>query len=224
VAKKRITKKNLKEDEFIESIASFKEKYEQNKKTINTVGTILLILIVGFLFIRHQKQTREAKAIEALGQVEVMYYQNNLDQTIALGEEMLRKYNGTKQAGYCNIIVGNCYYNKGEYGKALNYYQQYIKDYNDVIIYKYGAYDGIGNCFAQQGKYLDAAKAYLEGAKALKNTYGEPFLIEKAADSYSKAGKIKEALDNYKKIIDTFEDYPKLDIVKLSYYELNLSK
>lgn len=213
--KKKIDRHELQEDVFFENLMKIKDLSTLYKNQIMYGVIGVIVIIAGIYFILNQKHNREAQALEVLGGVEMLYFQNQTDQVIVGGEDLVQKFKDTPEAGIATIILANSYYSKGEFDKAQQKYEAYLKDYKGDDLYVVAALEGWGNCLAQADKYKEAAEKYQEAIDKHKDSYAIPFLLEKSAGCYQKSGDLEKAKAIYQKIIQDYPDYPQLDNVKV---------
>ncbi len=221
MASKKINRHELQEDVFFDNLMKIKDFSFQYRNQImyGVIGAV--VIVAGVFFIMNQKSKREAQAVEALGGVEMLYYQNQTDQVIVAGEDMIQKYNDTPEAGLATIILANSYYSKGEFEKAQQKYEAYLKDNAKDDLYGVAALEGWANCLVQSDKYQEAAEKYQEAADKHNDSYAVPFLLEKSAACYQKSGDLEKAKTIYQKIIQDFPEYPQLDNVKVMIGQLS---
>lgn len=222
MSKDRLSKSELRDDEFFHILMNIKDYYAKNQKTINIAFTAIVVVIVGTFFIRWQMNARSAEVTNALGNVEMSYYQNNHEQLIQLGKQFMEDYGDTKEASLCSFFIGNSYYAQKDYANASSYYQKSIDLSTEKDLYFSAAYEGVANCLMQEKKYQEAAEKYIEASKAGEDLYAKPFVLNKAADAYRLANMNDEAAKIYEEIINNYPDFPQLSQVKIYYNQLTL--
>jgi tetratricopeptide (TPR) repeat protein len=97
--------------------------------------------------------------------------------------------------------LGTNYMNKGEYVKALKYYQQALEtslsylppEHTDLV----SLYDAIGNSYYEQGNYLNALENYKQAASLLEHG-GQSINDQFLSDINSRMDNAKKLLDNNK--------------------------
>jgi hypothetical protein len=94
-ARKRITKKEIKHDPFLESIYQTKEYFEKNVKTITRAGIgLVAVLIVVFIFNKNLNAERNASEV-ALGKAIVNLGIGDRDNGLLQLELLIDDYSGS---------------------------------------------------------------------------------------------------------------------------------
>ncbi|MBI3586269.1 MAG: tetratricopeptide repeat protein [Ignavibacteriales bacterium] len=208
--KKKISKKEMKEDKLVTTYFEATSWYENNKKIVNGVFTGLIIVAVLIVVVTNNMRSNNEKATTELGKV-LRYYDEgkydiaisgDLQENIRGLQSIVDDYGSTKSGELAKLYLANAYYAKNNYDKALQYYSDSsIKD--DMLSASASA--GVAACYEAKGEYEKAA-VYYEKA-AFKN--GKDVLaaenLHHAAYNYSAAGKKEKAVELYKKLK---KDYP----------------
>ncbi|MCU0643830.1 MAG: tetratricopeptide repeat protein [bacterium] len=208
-ARKRITKRQIKEDKFVTTYFKTVDFINKNSRNV-TIGFIsILAIIVLFLFMARSKQTAELQASEQLAKANTEISQNNLTQAIDILLNMVDNYSGTKSAENGAFLLAYTYFQKGEYEKAQSNFEKYLDDYGDNKILTSSAYSGLAASLEQQGKFLDAAEWYEKGANKFSEHFNAPQQLLDAGRCYGLANRKDKAKVCYETLI---EKYPKSNL------------
>lgn len=208
--KKKITKKEMKEDKLVTTYFEATGWYQNNKKIVSGVFTGIIVVAVLIVVVTNNMRSNNEKATTEFGKV-LRYYDEgkydiaingNLQENIRGLQSIVDDYGSTQSGELAKLYLANAYYIQNNYDKALQYYlDASIKD--DMLAASASA--GVGACYEAKGEYEKAA-AYYEKA-AFKN--GKDVLaaenLHHAAYNYSAAGKKEKAVELYKKLK---KDYP----------------
>lgn len=100
----------------------------------------------------------------------------DFEKTIDLSLEALRlfeKLGDVKGIGICNNMVGQVYFYQKDYGKALLYFRDYLKNSVDSVE-RAGGYNNIGSAY-EQLKIYDSALIYNQKGLAIHLAMHNPF-------------------------------------------------
>jgi len=208
LARKKIKKKDLKKpDEFI----SFGQKIinwcvANKQSAIKLAAGVLIIFLVvsGFLYYRNQ---REARAREVYTQA-VAYLQNarqanggkgDIDRAIAKLEETVKNFGSTGVALTATVDLGNAYYQKGDFAKAVAAY----KDALQKIARQDPLYE---NVLASLGATYEAMEEWSEALAVYQR------LLQEGKPAYQTdaelcLGRVYEAMGNRNKAMGYYETY-----------------
>ncbi len=198
--------------ENVGEILSKSEKFiEKNQKRILIGVGIIVLIVVGFLGIRHgyiiPKEKEAAKEIFRGEQ----YFANGEWDKALFGdsvqykgfEKIIDQYGITKTGKLAKAYAGICYYHKGQPEKALEYLKKFSPDdkmLNPAIV------GLIGDCYVDLGKTNEGVDYFLKAAKKADNNLLSPIYLKKAGLSYESLKEYKKAFEVYTSIK---EKYPK---------------
>lgn len=209
-AKKKISKREIKEDRLVTTYFEARQWFDVNRKRINIIGGIVIaVVLLGWFYLNNVSANNEKATVELAGIFS--YYDNGNYQVAVNGipgqnviglQSIVDNYGGTKAGNMAKFYLADSYYNMQQYDKAL----EYFKDCNgpDDLL-EASRLAGIAACYEAKGDAKDAAEYYEKAAK--KNPKGPNTADQyfNAARNFVKAGNKEEALSLYKKIK---EEYP----------------
>jgi len=205
-ARKRITKRQIKEDKFVTIYFKSVDFIKQNSSKFTT-GLIALIVIIALviLFVR-SKRTAELNASEELAKANAKIAQGELQQAIDILLNMSDNYSGTNSASKGIYLLALTYFQKGEYENALSNFQKYLDNIGSDPILNSAAYSGIGACLEQQGKFLEAAQSYEKGATKFSDHFNAPQQLMDAGRCYTRTNRVVEARQCYEVILEKYPE------------------
>src|SRR5574344_1499799 len=171
---------------------------ERNKKIILIVVCAIVLVIAGFLAYKNLIAKPREKAAQA-DMFAAEHYFDNGDIDKALSGDgkhlgflaIIDKYSSTQSGNLANYYAGLAYMAKGEYQKAIPYFEDYSTDdmftVPDVMI---------GDCYMELGQ-TDKAISYYEKSlkdKSKHNDMTSPFTLFKLGQAYEMKNDNKKAL------------------------------
>jgi len=204
--RKKITRKELKEDKFIIATIKAKEYLDKNSKLIirGIIGLIIVAVIVIF-FVRSKKEAN-AKAATMLGQAQLML--SSAKQTAVLDSLNLivDRYDGTIAAGKATFLLGKLNWEKNDFENAKKYFKEFIDDYSDETIVTQAALAGYADCLMQEKNYHESAQYYERAAKINPDYPESPGYFFSAAAAYKEAGEYGKAEELAEKIVNDYQN------------------
>ena len=85
-------------------------------------------------------------------------------------------------------------------------FQKYLDDYADDPILTSAAYSGLGACYEQQGKFLEAAQSYQNGANKFADHYNAPQQLMDAGRCFKLENRVADARKCYQTLIEEYPD------------------
>lgn len=179
-ARKRLTKRQIKEDKFVIYYFKINEYVKQNFRLFSSsgIGLVVAVLLI-FLYIKNQQEKDEKARVE-LAKARIEYVKNNYDTAISILQNLVDNYGGTKGAKVGTFYLANAYFNLKKFDDAEMLFREYLDDNGDEIL-EASALSGIAACLEEKGNYLEAAKTYKEVALKFGDTFMAPQNLYDAA-------------------------------------------
>jgi TolA-binding protein len=214
--KKKIAKKELKQDTLLTTYVKTSGFYYDNKKYINYALTALVVIAIAVVIFMNNRRTNNEKATLELGKVIALLDANPTDpaavamaidgrpeQGIVGLKDIVNSYGGTDAGNLAKYYLGNAFYVTGGFENALESYRDFSGD--DPLLVA-GAKAGEGAALEALNRYADAAKAFESAARSNPDGVSAPQHLNEAARCYDLAGEGEEAVRLLRKLK---EDYPK---------------
>ncbi len=130
-ARKKITKKEIQKDPFLESLFSIKTYFDHNKQKITriSIGVILAVIVIAFLNNKRMAQNEAAET--ALGKAMVNLTIGDIDNGLLLLELLIDDFSGSGPAQRGLYLLGKNYYEKEDYLTAKSYLNDFLDDPSD---------------------------------------------------------------------------------------------
>ena len=163
--KKRITKQQMKGDQFISTVFKTREWAEQNLNTILIAVGALVIVVVAIWFFMSQSSRKEGESFDLLGRAEVEMRNNQGQVAVIDFQKVIDDYGSSPAAKHAALKLANLYFAMNDYERAEQAFRNYIDKYAIDDISRFSAMEGIAASLSASGKYQDAAKQYLDVAR-----------------------------------------------------------
>lgn len=187
---------------------SLTQKYEANKKRINTIATVVLVIIVGgYAYLNLYRAPRVEKAATTVSWAQRQLEVDSFDLALNGNEQhagflkVQQKFSGTPTANLCNYYIGVCYLHKGDFDNAV----KYLKDFNaQGTSLSYVANGALGDAYMEQGN-TEKGIAHYKKAAANKNDEAiTPVYLYRLGAAYELNGENDKAADAYQTIKDNY--------------------
>jgi tetratricopeptide (TPR) repeat protein len=207
--KKKLSKKELKEDKLVTFVNKSTSFYEEYKNKIFTYGAIVVVAIAAVYFYINQKTEENLAAGIELSRVLQLYEQGSYLEAIEGREgsniiglkKIVEEYGSTENGETAKIYLANAFSYLGNKEEAIEYYE----DYNGSIDYlKAASLAGRAGYHASLGEYEKAADLYLSAAKVTKLNAENPNYLLNAGIYYLKIDNEEEAEALFNQIKDDY--------------------
>ncbi len=168
--KKKLSKKEIKEDKLVSTYYKAISFYQENKSRILTYGGIFLVLLLAFVYYFNNQKIKNEKAALELSRVLPLYENGSYLEAIEgrrgtniIGlKKIAEEFEGTENGETAKIFLANAYNFLENFDEAYKYYE----DYNGTIdTYKSVSLAGQAGYFAYKKDYNKAAELYLKAAR-----------------------------------------------------------
>lgn len=200
-AKRKFSKKELKQDQFVIKTLEAKDYIEDNARTLAmaALGVIVVIFLIYMYMNSRSGAEVEAAAMLSRAQVES-------SDPVTLYNQIISEYGGTDAAGKATFLLAKFYFEQGDKIQAKQYFKDYLDDYDAKNVMTQAAMAGYGDCLFAEGNNEEAARYYERAANLEPDFPQAVAYLYSAAASYEKAGDMEKARDLAQRILDDFED------------------
>jgi tetratricopeptide (TPR) repeat protein len=203
--KKKIARRELKQDTLGTSYAKVTNFYEQNKRNISIgITALVALIIIGVIYFKNKAENND-RATAQMSQVRPYYdngqYQPAIDgapeRNIAGLKSIVENYGNSRSGEIARFYLADCYFQLGKYDEALKNFEDFSPSDDMLAASRFA---GIGACQEVLGKYQDAAENFEKAAGKQKTEASAAEDYANAARTYALAGDKERALELYKRL------------------------
>ena len=115
---RKILRKEIKKDPFLETVEKIENGFEENRKTIiNVLFFFVAIIITGLIYVNNQNDI-ELESSSAFGAALVAYSNSDYDNAKFQFESISSNYAGTESEIFSNYYLGRIAYELGNFNEA----------------------------------------------------------------------------------------------------------
>ena len=169
---KKLTKKDIKEDEFAELMSEVVIYVKHHSRRIIGLVIVAVIVAVGVTFVIRQRSAAEIEAQAILARGNFDLKQGNYPAALRTYAGIRQRYRGTWSAADATFFTANAYFASGSYDSSMAMFDEYLnqgKRREDLTV---SAKAGIAQSFEEKGMYEDAANNYLKALSLIQNSSG----------------------------------------------------
>ena len=211
--KRKITRKEIQKDPFLESIFSFKEHFENKKQLyIKIILSVVGVFIVGFLY-NSNSVTNENESDYGLSIGMIYHNQGDYQNAIMQFQQIVDEYSNTKSGYDASFYIGKIHFERGNYDLALPHFERYVSGSNNNFILS-SAYESLSVIYEDKND-LYAAISYQKNSinksiSELGSAYSKLRLAKLHILNNDKDRAIKvmdEVIDHHKDNFDIKKEY-----------------
>ena len=205
--RKRLTKREIKEDKFLEFV--LRASVFVRKHRTHLIGGVLAIVlaVVGTNLALKGRETKQLEAAELLADARMAGTGGQVDEAIRLGEQIIRDFGSTRSAQEALVLLGNAYFDMERYDQAMELFQRYLKESNqEEEILRYAAWSGLAACLEEQGRYGEAGEQYRQYGDENRGSPYAAWMLLDAARCFKLSGEKGKAEAVLERILVAYPD------------------
>jgi TolA-binding protein len=215
--RKRIRKKDLKEDKLVTLYFKSRQWLEENIKYITGGAAALLVVILGLLVISHLRQKADQTASVEFSKASRLFLASDYRNAVVQFTAIVNRSGGTASGKMARFYLAQSLYNTGDYLGAQKQFKKFAASFSADEQLRATALGGEAACLEQQGKPREAAVKYEAIVDKFKDLPRAPYFLLHAARCYELADDAPKSQALFQKIINDFPDSKeKEDAVLLS--------
>lgn len=208
--KKKISRREIKQDPLIGAYERTQVYYYENKKMIGYAITGLIALVVLILVYTNNRRANEEKAAAELGKVFSLYdaaasnpsqyklaIEGQPERGIMGLKAIVDNYGSTASGGLARFYLATAYYNLGQFNDALKYFDDFSTGSDLLTAARYA---GMGGCYEARGEYAKAASEYDKASSTAPDPAQIADYLNAAAHCYGRSGDKEKAVNLYKRL------------------------
>ena len=125
---RKITRKEIKRDPFLETIDKIEYNFEQNKKTYLYIALGLIAVIISVNILLNKQGQKVIDSNSALGMALVAFDNKDYENAKFQFESILSDFSGTNSSNIANYYLGKISFEKNELIKAESYLNEYFNN------------------------------------------------------------------------------------------------
>ena len=203
--KKKLSKRELKQDALVSTYVKATSFYETNKRAISIGITALVIAVFAVVLYLKNRADSNEKAMTQLGSVYQFYdagqYQIAIDgipeRNIQGLKSIVENFGNSRGGDLARFYLANAYFNTGNSAEALKAYEDCSP--TDELL-EVSRLAGIAACYEAQGNHEKAAQYFERAGTKNSKDITNAENLSNAARNYGQAGEKGKAIELYKRI------------------------
>ena len=204
--KKKITRKEIARDPFLETIFSAREHLKQNQRRYTQISLgILAVVILSILYL-NSAQAKKSDSVSALGKAMVYIDLGDHENTLLHLQGVVDEYEGTPAGIQAHYYLGRIHFDQDEFSSAAPLFQVYIKKGKNPIL-KSAAYEAMAHIQMTNGDLSQAVQYQEMAVKTSQSGERSAMAHLKLADLEIQIGDMDKAKSRVDKILNEWEDH-----------------
>ena len=200
--RRKIIKKELKKDPYIDFLSRTKNNVDENKKLYTRLVLGTVVIIVVFLFFRNNSQNSKDAGAESLGKALVTLASGDLDNATLQFEFIADEYDNNEAGTLAKYYLARAHFNDKDYLAAYSYLNQIANENFKLAQFPVSIYKMLGFIALEDGDQAAAMDYYEQALEKSKIVQQEQSITLDLADVLLKMGDFGRSLELVQKVLD----------------------
>ena len=178
---RKITRKEIKRDPFLETIDKIEYNFEQNKKTYLNIALGIIAVIIFVNVLLNKQSQKDIDSNSALGIALVAFDNEDYENAKFQFETILSDFSGTNSSNIANYYLGKISFENNGLIKAESYLNEYLNNSEPDILIP-GTIKILSNIALKNNEFDEAIKLLDRGLRlGLDNNISNEFKLLKVS-------------------------------------------
>ena len=178
---RKIIRKEIKRDPFLETIDKIEYNFEQNRKTYLYIALGLIAVIISANFLLDKQSQKDIDSNSALGIALVAFDNEDYENAKFQFETILSDFSGTNSSNIANYYLGKISFENNDLTKAESYLNEYLNNSEPDILIP-GTIKILSNIALKNNEFDKAIKLLDRGLRlGLDNNISNEFKLLKVS-------------------------------------------
>ena len=200
--RRKIIKKELKKDPYIDFLSRTKNNVDENKKLYMRLVLGTVVIIVALLFFRNNLQNSKDAGAESLGKALVTLASGDLDNATLQFEFIADEYDNNEAGTLAKYYLARAHFNDKDYLAAYSYLNQIADENFKLAQFPVSIYKMLGFIALEDGDQAAAMDYYEQALEKSKIVQQEQSITLDLADVLLKMGDFGRSLELVQKVLD----------------------
>ena len=200
--RRKIIKKELKKDPYIDFLSKAKNNVDENKKLYMRLVLGTVVIIVALLFFRNNLQNSKDAGAESLGKALVTLASGDLDNATLQFEFIADEYDNNEAGTLAKYYLARAHFNDKDYLAAYSYLNQIANENFKLAQFPVSIYKMLGFIALEDGDQSAAMDYYELALEKSKIVQQEQSITLDLADVLLKMGDFGRSLELVQKVLD----------------------
>jgi tetratricopeptide (TPR) repeat protein len=211
--KKKISRKEIKQDALVTTYARVTALYEENKRTVSIATTVIALIVIAVLVILKNRADANQSAMLQLGQVQEVFasgqYQAAIDgvpeRNVPGLKAIVENFGSSRGGELARFMLASALFELGKYDEALQQFEDFSAPDDMLAASRFA---GIAQCYEVRKDYRGAAEYFEKAAAKNAKDIAAPDYLSNAARNYGLAGEKERAIELYKRLKKNYPASP----------------
>ncbi len=210
---KRLSKHEIKEDNFVTVVLRAREFIyaHQNAFFIGLIAVI--VIIAGVLWMSNSREKIRESASTQFAEALASFRSGDIKTAEEMFKIIDERFRGSEEGAYSAYLAGKCALEDGRNTHAIELFDSYLRRSGKHPFFHDAALEGLATSWENERNYEKASEAYLRLAGDMKtNSFVETAYLRKAADALKMSDRREKAIEILERLHELSSGIEKRDI------------
>jgi tetratricopeptide (TPR) repeat protein len=217
--RRKLTKRDIKEDEVAEFFMETVQYLRQNSKRILGIAIVAVVGVLITTMVMRQLRAAEREAQTWVSRANMELRSGNIASAIQSYEAVAERYRGTWGHSDASFFMANAEFAVGRHDTALVLFQRYLSLGKRRHEFTVSAKQGVAQCLEEMGRYTEAADGYRKVQREHPDSPLAPDALMGSARCYELAGDLAAAEKVYSELLEIYPDSYQSSLARLRLME-----
>jgi TolA-binding protein len=219
-SKKRIARKELKRDPFVDRVFDWALWSRENVRTVAVIAGALALVVLAVVLYRASQTSQSRQAAQRYDEVLATYYSGNYQLAANDLRQFRSQYRGSRQAAEATIYLADAYLRAGDNTAGIQTLGEFQRDFEDSP-YSYAAANLLGAAYEASGDWVKASESYARAFELARHDFEKVEALLNRARAEVAQGNTDEAADAYRQIIEKYPESKAVDLARVRLAEVS---
>jgi TolA-binding protein len=203
--RKRLTKKQLKRDRFVDTTFDWALWARENVKQVGAIAAGLVVVGLAVFLYRTSEARESRQASQKFQEIIQTYGSGNFQLAANDFREFLSKYKGTRYGSEATLYLANSYLQAGDARSAVKTLEEARGQTDDPNV-AYAAGTLLGSAYESTGDAAKAAEAYRQAGQKARHDFERAEALMNAARVHTAGKDVEKAVAAYQEVVKKYPD------------------
>jgi len=217
--KKRLTKRELKRDPFVDTVFDWALWGRENLRFVALGLGVVALLGLTLLLYRGSRAAESRRATQKYQEIWQTYVSGNYQLAANDFRQFRDQYRKSAHGDDATLYLADAYYRSGDYPSAIEVLEGFEDEYGDSPL-SYAAANLLGAAYESSGDWIKAAQAFAEAREGARYDFQKVAALMNEVRTYAGQGDAEKAAGAYRRISEEFPESPSAPEARVRLSEL----
>jgi tetratricopeptide (TPR) repeat protein len=210
---KRLSKHDLKEDNFVTVVLRVREYIYSHQNAFFTGLVAVIVIIAGILWMSNSREKTRESASTQFAEALAAFRGGDVQTAEEMFKIIDERFGRSEEGAYSAYLAGKCALEDRRNSQAIELFDSYLRRSEKYPFFHDAALAGLATAWENERNYEKASDIYLQLADNMKtNSFVETAYLRKAADTLKMSDRREKAIEVLERLYELSDGIDRRDI------------